>query len=196
MVLLPRLASHCFAWIKGRLLACPFTSACMISAELGGWFLQSLLSALASATAVIRATFDRNIHTLQAALGWCLNFIEVALHLCFLSFIPSNERTHRFCSAAPETAPTKIVLGCLVPCALHDQLLRADPTPPPPCPPPYLSPAHFRAMQTHTAGRSSFHASAAAQAGAVGRVTQVIGAVVDVQFDKDLPPIFNALEVT
>lgn len=32
-------------------------------------------------------------------------------------------------------------------------------------------------------------------AGAVGRVTQVIGAVVDVQFDKDLPPIFNALEV-
>lgn len=46
-----------------------------------------------------------------------------------------------------------------------------------------------------TAGRSSFHASALAQAGAVGRVTQVIGAVVDVQFDKDLPPIFNALEV-
>lgn len=26
-------------------------------------------------------------------------------------------------------------------------------------------------------------------------MTQVIGAVVDVQFDKDLPPIFNALEV-
>lgn len=45
------------------------------------------------------------------------------------------------------------------------------------------------------AARSSFHASAAAQAGSVGRVTQVIGAVVDVQFDKDLPPIFNALEV-
>lgn len=45
------------------------------------------------------------------------------------------------------------------------------------------------------AGRSSFHASALAQAGSVGRVTQVIGAVVDVQFDKDLPPIFNALEV-
>lgn len=44
-------------------------------------------------------------------------------------------------------------------------------------------------------GRSSFHASAAVHAGSVGRVTQVIGAVVDVQFDKDLPPIFNALEV-
>ena len=29
----------------------------------------------------------------------------------------------------------------------------------------------------------------------MGQVTQVIGAVVDVQFDKDLPPIFNALEV-
>lgn len=43
--------------------------------------------------------------------------------------------------------------------------------------------------------RSNFHASAAVYAGSVGRVTQVIGAVVDVQFDKDLPPIFNALEV-
>lgn len=30
----------------------------------------------------------------------------------------------------------------------------------------------------------------------MGRVTQVIGAVVDVQFDTDLPPIFNALEVS
>jgi F0F1-type ATP synthase beta subunit len=29
----------------------------------------------------------------------------------------------------------------------------------------------------------------------VGRVSQVIGAVVDVQFDSDLPPILNALEV-
>ncbi len=29
---------------------------------------------------------------------------------------------------------------------------------------------------------------------AVGRITQVIGAVVDVQFDKDLPAILNALE--
>ncbi|CAN0443333.1 unnamed protein product, partial [Hapterophycus canaliculatus] len=45
------------------------------------------------------------------------------------------------------------------------------------------------------AARSSLHASAAAQAGSVGRVTQVVGAVVDVQFDKDLPRIFNALEV-
>jgi ATP synthase F1 beta subunit len=30
----------------------------------------------------------------------------------------------------------------------------------------------------------------------VGRITQVIGAVVDVQFDNKLPPILNALEVT
>ena len=28
----------------------------------------------------------------------------------------------------------------------------------------------------------------------VGRITQVIGAVVDVQFDGHLPPILNALE--
>lgn len=53
----------------------------------------------------------------------------------------------------------------------------------------------FSAFFCLFSGRASFHASAAAQAGAVGRVTQVIGAVVDVQFDSDLPPIFNALEV-
>jgi len=40
----------------------------------------------------------------------------------------------------------------------------------------------------------SFHASAAAWGS--GRVTQVIGAVVDVQFDGELPPILNALEVS
>jgi len=33
------------------------------------------------------------------------------------------------------------------------------------------------------------------KAGSKGRVTQVIGAVVDVQFDEHLPPILNALEV-
>merc|ERR1712159_142045 len=35
----------------------------------------------------------------------------------------------------------------------------------------------------------------AAAAGSKGRVTQVIGAVVDVQFDGELPPILNSLEV-
>src|ERR1700739_2860353 len=33
-------------------------------------------------------------------------------------------------------------------------------------------------------------------ANATGRVTQVIGAVVDVKFDSSLPPILNALETT
>mmetsp|Transcript_49930 Transcript_49930/g.109048 ORF Transcript_49930/g.109048 Transcript_49930/m.109048 type:complete len:495 (+) Transcript_49930:59-1543(+) len=42
--------------------------------------------------------------------------------------------------------------------------------------------------------RRSFAAEASAPAG-VGRVAQVIGAVVDVQFDGQLPPILNALEV-
>ncbi|KAH1122128.1 hypothetical protein J1N35_005288 [Gossypium stocksii] len=32
-------------------------------------------------------------------------------------------------------------------------------------------------------------------AGAIGQVCQVIGAVVDVRFDEDLPPILTALEV-
>ena len=36
---------------------------------------------------------------------------------------------------------------------------------------------------------------AAAPALAVGRIVAVIGAVVDVQFDENLPPILNALEV-
>jgi F-type H+-transporting ATPase subunit beta len=36
---------------------------------------------------------------------------------------------------------------------------------------------------------------AAAAGGAKGRVTQVIGAVVDVQFDEELPEILNSLEV-
>lgn len=39
-------------------------------------------------------------------------------------------------------------------------------------------------------------AAAKPQAGiAQGRIVAVIGAVVDVQFDEELPPILNALEV-
>ena len=36
--------------------------------------------------------------------------------------------------------------------------------------------------------------AAAKSATATGKIAQVIGAVVDVQFDGDLPPILNALE--
>ena len=45
--------------------------------------------------------------------------------------------------------------------------------------------------------RRSFAAEAAAAAApsSAGKVSQVIGAVVDVQFDGQLPPILNALEV-
>lgn len=38
-------------------------------------------------------------------------------------------------------------------------------------------------------------AAAATKSGAKGKVVAVIGAVVDVQFEDDLPPILNALEV-
>ncbi|CDJ32122.1 ATP synthase beta chain, putative [Eimeria mitis] len=38
-------------------------------------------------------------------------------------------------------------------------------------------------------------AAAAAAGGATGRISQVIGAVVDVEFDGPLPPILNSLEV-
>merc|ERR1719396_228930 len=43
--------------------------------------------------------------------------------------------------------------------------------------------------------RRAFAAEAMAAAAVNGKVSQVIGAVVDVQFDGALPPILNALEV-
>lgn len=45
------------------------------------------------------------------------------------------------------------------------------------------------------AQRASARFHAGSNVAATGRVTQVIGAVVDVQFDGELPPILNALEV-
>ncbi|GMH66088.1 hypothetical protein TrRE_jg9478 [Triparma retinervis] len=44
-----------------------------------------------------------------------------------------------------------------------------------------------------TVAKRGYHSSAVVEA--TGRVTQVIGAVVDVQFDEGLPKILNALEV-
>jgi len=46
-----------------------------------------------------------------------------------------------------------------------------------------------------TAPTSAAAAAAAAASASHGRVVSVIGAVVDVQFDQDLPPILNALQV-
>jgi F-type H+-transporting ATPase subunit beta len=44
--------------------------------------------------------------------------------------------------------------------------------------------------------RTNYATQAAAKAkGSPGRVVAVIGAVVDVQFEDNLPPILNALEV-
>jgi len=50
-------------------------------------------------------------------------------------------------------------------------------------------------VATRQANASQARYMAAAAGPARGRVTQVIGAVVDVQFDGELPPILNALEV-
>ena len=52
----------------------------------------------------------------------------------------------------------------------------------------------FRIEQRY-ASTSKSDAAPAAKAVTPGRVTAVIGAVVDVQFDDELPPILNALEV-
>ena len=43
--------------------------------------------------------------------------------------------------------------------------------------------------------RRCFSTTSAAPVSGVGKITQVIGAVVDVHFEEDLPPILNALEV-
>lgn len=45
-------------------------------------------------------------------------------------------------------------------------------------------------------GARSFATEAKKASGSVGHITQVIGAVVDVQFKDNLPPILNALEIT
>lgn len=50
---------------------------------------------------------------------------------------------------------------------------------------------------THTGHRRHYAAPAAANAAKTtnGKIVAVIGAVVDVQFEDELPPILNALEV-
>ena len=49
----------------------------------------------------------------------------------------------------------------------------------------------------NVSGRRAFAAKAKAAAApeATGKISQVIGAVVDVNFEGNLPPILNALEV-
>ena len=60
-----------------------------------------------------------------------------------------------------------------------------------------LSTFQFLHIIFYDAGQNGSAAApkAAASGSLKGRVTAVIGAVVDVQFDDDLPPILNALEV-
>ena len=49
-------------------------------------------------------------------------------------------------------------------------------------------------METNAAGMNAA-STTSAPANSVGRVTQVLGAVVDVQFDGDVPAILNALHI-
>ncbi|GMF64784.1 unnamed protein product [Phytophthora lilii] len=44
-------------------------------------------------------------------------------------------------------------------------------------------------------GARSLATDAKKASGSVGQITQIIGAVVDVQFKDNLPPILNALEI-
>jgi len=52
-----------------------------------------------------------------------------------------------------------------------------------------------KTVAAYSTTNRNYAAQAAAQKAAAGRVVAVIGAVVDVQFDDELPPILNALEV-
>jgi len=53
----------------------------------------------------------------------------------------------------------------------------------------------LRVAATRMAGARSLATAPVAAAAATGKITAVIGAVVDVQFSGDLPPILNGLEV-
>lgn len=55
-----------------------------------------------------------------------------------------------------------------------------------------LSRAGLNALRT---GARSLATDAKKAAPSVGQITQIIGAVVDVQFKDNLPPILNALEI-
>jgi F-type H+-transporting ATPase subunit beta len=55
--------------------------------------------------------------------------------------------------------------------------------------------AAAQAAQPKPAANKQTQTGQQATKGATGRVVSVIGAVVDVQFDDNLPPILNALQV-
>jgi len=58
-----------------------------------------------------------------------------------------------------------------------------------------LSPKLQKLLSMKQGATKSKEAGAVQKPGAVGRIVQVIGAVVDVEFDDHLPPILNSLEV-
>ncbi|XP_048003337.1 ATP synthase subunit beta, mitochondrial-like [Leguminivora glycinivorella] len=83
------------------------------------------------------------------------------------------------------------------PCAkpVQDPCAKKDPCGKSAKPPQASAPAKAAAGGEAKAAAPSKGPPKAAGAGATGRIIAVIGAVVDVQFDKGLPPILNALEV-
>lgn len=86
----------------------------------------------------------------------------------------------RISSTISRPSPTGFLLNRVA----HYATSAAAPAPQPPSPP-----------QTKPAGPSGKITDEFTGAGSIGRVCQVIGAVVDVRFDEGLPPILTALEV-
>ncbi|THU63478.1 hypothetical protein C4D60_Mb01t16160 [Musa balbisiana] len=87
-------------------------------------------------------------------------------------------------SPSPSPPPRPSPAGYLLHRASCYATAAAAPSPPAPPPPPKAA-----------AGPSGKITDEFTGAGAIGKVCQVIGAVVDVRFDEGLPPILTALEV-
>jgi hypothetical protein len=115
------------------------------------------------------------------------HFQKVIAH-CLVAFITQSRRTmRRFSRATGNISRQLLVRGSQVARTGRSGLYYAK----------GQSTASVHAQSTvFQSGQSrGFAAAAAAASSADGRVTQVIGAVVDVQFDGDLPAIMSALEV-
>ena len=145
----------------------------------------------------VEGSRDGSYYEYESLCGFCLTLLEEQW-LCFDSC--------RRCDAMRFSPPLSGVW--LIPSSPFVFASHTHASPPPaPCFPVSCFPASGQQTRICQPGlRHSFPAPAAAAAfstapaasstGNKGKVTQVIGAVVDVQFEDKLPKILNALEVT
>jgi len=102
-------------------------------------------------------------------------------HAALLRAIVSSEKTTFGRAFAAEARPSKAAAGASKGADSKDVSSK-------------LSPKLQKLLSAKQATKGK-EASATQRPGTTGRIVQVIGAVVDVEFDEHLPPILNALEV-